>query len=146
MRASGRLRRNVGAVSRRRRPGQAMIEMALVLPILCVLAFGMCDFGILMFQQLGVGNCARDVARRASVRTDPWPTNANVPGCGGQAITFKEGTTAVTSYTPLVAGDSLTVTSSKAYDWVVIDQFVPGLGPGRSMTASVTVRMEGAQV
>jgi len=53
--------------------GQAMIEMALVLPILLALVFGIIEFGNIYSHQLEVNNLARHSVRTAiveSVKTD----------------------------------------------------------------------------
>lgn len=50
--------------------GQAMIEMALVLPILLALVFGIIEFGNIYSHQLEVNNLARHSARVAIVATD----------------------------------------------------------------------------
>ncbi len=43
--------------------GQAAIELALVLPFLCVLLLGLLDFGILFYDQAMVTNASREGAR-----------------------------------------------------------------------------------
>lgn len=47
----------------RRRLGQSLVEMALVLPILTVLTFGLVDFGRAYFFQVSVTNAAREGSR-----------------------------------------------------------------------------------
>src|SRR5438552_2516503 len=53
--------------------GQALVEAALLLPILCVLAMGAIDFGRAFYIQNALANAARDAARFASV--DPSNTS-----------------------------------------------------------------------
>ncbi len=50
--------------------GQAMVEMALVLPILLLLLCGILDFGWLFYNQLSLNNAAREGARYAVVNTE----------------------------------------------------------------------------
>lgn len=50
--------------------GAAAVELALVLPILLLVAFGIVNFGILFSQQLTINNGVREGARRAVV-ADP---------------------------------------------------------------------------
>ena len=52
---------------RRSEKGQAMVEMALVLPILLVLVGGIMDFGWLFYNQLALNNAAREGARYAAI-------------------------------------------------------------------------------
>lgn len=50
--------------------GQAMIEMAIVLPILLAMVFGIIEFGNIYSHQLEVTNLARHSVRTAIVATD----------------------------------------------------------------------------
>lgn len=49
--------------------GQAMLEFALILPILLALVCGIIDFGWLFYNQSELNNCAREGARYAIVNT-----------------------------------------------------------------------------
>jgi len=49
--------------------GAAMVEFALVLPVLLLLLFGFIDFGVFWYNDLELSHAARDAARRASVAT-----------------------------------------------------------------------------
>lgn len=55
---------------RRSDPGQALVEFALVLPILLVLLLGVFDFGRLIFMHTSLTNGAREGARLAAVNQD----------------------------------------------------------------------------
>jgi Flp pilus assembly protein TadG len=46
--------------------GQALVEFALVVPILAVLLMSILQIGVLFFSQVGLTNAARDAARNAS--------------------------------------------------------------------------------
>lgn len=48
-----------------RQDGAAAVELALVLPLLVMLLFGIIQFGIIFAQELGIGNGAREGARFA---------------------------------------------------------------------------------
>ena len=57
---------------RHRRPaGAAMVEFALILPLLLLLVFGAVNFGALMFDQSVITNAAREGARWAAVHSSP---------------------------------------------------------------------------
>jgi len=47
--------------------GQAMVELALVLPVLLLLVFGIVEFGRIFSTQLLVTSCAREAVREAVV-------------------------------------------------------------------------------
>lgn len=57
--------------SSKRDQGAAMVEFALVLPILLMLVFGIIDFSLYFYNDLELSHAARDAARRASVATSP---------------------------------------------------------------------------
>ena len=52
---------------RKSEKGQAMVEMALVLPILLLLVGAIVDFGWLFYSQLALNNAAREGARYAVI-------------------------------------------------------------------------------
>jgi Flp pilus assembly protein TadG len=51
--------------------GQAMVEFALVLPLLIALLCGIIDFGWLYYNQIALSNAAREGARYAVIHYDP---------------------------------------------------------------------------
>jgi len=56
--------------------GQAVLEFALVAPILMLLVFGVIDFGIMFEHSIAVTNAARDGVRWAVTHPTAW-SNAN---------------------------------------------------------------------
>ncbi|HEY8678965.1 MAG TPA: TadE/TadG family type IV pilus assembly protein [Candidatus Dormibacteraeota bacterium] len=56
-----------------RRLGQSLVEMALVLPILTILTFGLVDFGRAYYFQVSVTNAAREGARTAILNVYTGP-------------------------------------------------------------------------
>lgn len=57
-------------VSRRRDRGQATVELALCLPLLCVLLLGVVQVAVVVRDQLAVQLAAREAARAAAVSAD----------------------------------------------------------------------------
>ena len=51
--------------------GQALVEFALVLPLLLALLCGIVDFGWLYYNQITLNNAAREGARYAVIHYDP---------------------------------------------------------------------------
>lgn len=51
--------------------GQALVEFALVLPLLLTLLCGIIDFGWLYYNQITLNNAAREGARYAVIHYDP---------------------------------------------------------------------------
>ena len=62
----------------RRRLGQSLVEMAMVLPLLTFLTFGLVDFGRAYFFQVSVTNAAREGARVAILNVYTGP---GTPSC-----------------------------------------------------------------
>ncbi len=118
----------------RRRPGQAIIELSFVMMILLILTFGIADMGVYMYRYIQAANCVREVARRAVVRqptTNTYCVDVGLtPTLSGDPAT-------------LAAGTEITATVDTTYTWMVINQFVPGLGATAPLKAKVTMRMEG---
>lgn len=125
----------------RKARGQAIIEMALVLPILLLLVFGVCDFGVYMFRQSEATNCVREVARRAAV----WAPadQLNPPQCAPYGAFLTKSPSYPGSLKP---GDDFTARIDMPFDPVVIDNFVPPLKNAMWIITSVTMRMEGTRV
>ncbi len=64
--------------SLQRRLGQSLVEMAMVLPLLTFLTFGLVDFGRAYFYQVSVTNSAREGARVAILNIYTGPAD---PAC-----------------------------------------------------------------
>ncbi|TMD50173.1 MAG: pilus assembly protein [Chloroflexi bacterium] len=62
----------------RGRAGQSLVEMAMVLPILALLTFGLVDFGRGYYFQVSITNAAREGARVAILNIYTGPQN---PSC-----------------------------------------------------------------
>jgi Flp pilus assembly protein TadG len=64
----------------RGRAGQSLVEMAMVLPVLAFLTFGLVDFGRAYYFQVAVTNAAREGARSAILNIYTGP---QTPACVG---------------------------------------------------------------
>lgn len=123
----------------RSRPGQAMVEMALVALILLILTFGTADFGLFMYKYVQAANCTREAARRAVVR-DPAPLD--IPYCVDASLlpTLTYADPAKT------AGSDVTASLDTTYSWIVIGYLIPGLGSTIPLHSHTTMLMEGAKL
>lgn len=121
-----------------RESGQAMVEFALVLPILLIFLCGIIDFGWIFYNQIAINNACREGARYASVHytqylsapgtlqtnTTNWvsdsATGITTPleitldtGTSGQVtVTVKESVPVLTGITSLVIGDNVDLTAT----------------------------------
>lgn len=97
-------------MSRRRRiqneRGQTMVEFVLVLPVLCLVLFGIIQFGILYNDYLTITDAARVGARKAATsRTAPNPAAlaeaaARKSASGLDQVKFKVFVTATPGWVP----------------------------------------------
>lgn len=135
----------------KRRWGGAVLEMALVLPILLFLAFGTVEFGYFFYVKHNVQAAAREGARAAIV---PSATNSDVTdavqqmmqaaGLGSSgyttSITNTAGTTVTVSTT--TAGTAIKVTVN--CNWSQVGLRPLGLiGSSKVVTGTTVMRKEG---
>jgi Flp pilus assembly protein TadG len=119
-------------------PGQAIIEMALVMLILLSMTFGTADIGLFMYDYVQAANCTREAARRAAVRQDP----TNIPYCVSATlqptITYADPGKA--------SGTNVTATIDTTHRWIAICYFIPGMSCTIPLRAATTMRMEGQKL
>ncbi len=117
---------------RPRDPGQATVELALCLPMLCVLLLGVVQVAVVVRDQLSVELAAREAARAAAVAAD-------ASGAGTSAAR------AAVRLAPLdvrISTGDATVTATVRY---VDHTDVPLIGmllPDVTVSADVTMRLE----
>lgn len=125
-------RRRVGG---RRREGQAIVEFAIVLPILLLLICAILDFGVVLYSQMTVINAAREGARAATL----------MAGDGG-SIEARAGDRASEAAGGLDVNTTATCGACKPGDFVIVTVrhdhhlFFPLLF-GTSIPISSTVQM-----
>lgn len=121
------------------KPGQAIIEMVLVIMILLTLTFGTADIGLYMYDYVQAANCVREAARRAAVRAD---NAASPPFC----ISSNLNPQVPGGYKTLPAGSEVQVTLIKSHQWIAICYFVPGMSCSIDIRAATSMRMEGQKI
>ncbi len=77
--------------------GVAMVEFAIVLPLLLIILFGIVEFGLVLFNKQVITNASREGARYGIVATNGTQrvSQADIQGivndyCGGKLITFDD--------------------------------------------------------
>lgn len=109
----------------RNQKGQALVEMAILLPLLLLIVFGITEFGWALYIKNSLTNAAREGARRASVSLeDPTtdPARAELRRLVGEACPFSVDTTAITiesTTTPPQHGAS-TITVTVPYEFTSV--------------------------
>lgn len=112
--------------------GQATVELALCLPLLCVLLLGVVQVAVVVRDQLAVQLAAREAARAAAVSADPHGAASRAADA---AIRLRPITTTVA-----VGATTVTVTVSHVdhTDVALIGQLLPDV----RVTATVTMQLE----
>ena len=111
MRGRARIRDRAG-----RERGQAMVEFVIVLPILCVLLFGIVQFGITFNHYLTLTDSVRAGARKAAVsREASDPVGAAVAQVRASASDLKQSDLSVTITSSWSPGGDVTVTARYPY-------------------------------
>ncbi len=129
--------------------GVAAVEFALVLPVLVLLAFGIIEFSIALYDKAVITNASREGARAGIVFSDPPVSDGEIIEvvnnyCRNKLITFgttnqletniiREGTS---------TGDDLTVRVRYDYQFLLVPTFVTSLTGGIQLTAETVMRME----
>ena len=130
------------------RRGQALVEAALILPVILVLTFGVADMGLYMYQYIQASNCAREAARRAAVRD--YANAVKPPYCDERKIAvalYDANNVKITSSSGLPGtGSAVTARSEATYNWFVLDHLVPKFPVTSPIRAKVMMRMEASQV
>lgn len=123
--------------------GAAVVEFALVLPLLILLMMGIIEFGLLFYNKQVLTNASREGARAGIAHaTETEIETIVVNYCSNRLIRFDTNedpdptvTGALGSY-----GQDLTVAVSYDYTFMVPDLF--GLGPNLELTAETVMKME----
>lgn len=132
--------------------GAAVIEFALVLPLLLLLVFGIIEFGIILFDKAVLTNASREGARAGIVSQSPRVDETEIRTiveayCANHLITFGASPVPVTvtapppSATPIF-GDDLRVTASYSYDFLLVPDFIPGIPQTLTLEAVSVMKYE----
>lgn len=89
--------------------GQSMVELAVALPILLLLVFGIIDFGWLFYNKMSVENASREAVRYAIVNSDEPGVAAEVSAIAKEICMGAEDTLVTLS----MSGGNAVVTVTK---------------------------------
>lgn len=135
--------------------GGSMVEFALILPILIILLFGIIEFGILIYNQQVLTNAAREGARRGIVQDTPRIQQPEIYQTVQDYAANHLITLSTTKPTPAVnvtvngsAGvcgafaDNLSVNVTYSYSFMVIPNFITGIGNPYQLTSVSVMKCE----
>ena len=136
----------------RNNSGAAAVELAIILPLLLVLVFGIIEFGIILYNKAMLTNASREGARAGIVFTrDPSGASiesrvndavdnfaANLISFGGtpaisRSVTYPEG---------VESGRPLRVALQYTYTFLVLPRLSEGLTASLSLDATTVMRLE----
>ena len=125
-----------------RKSGQSLVEFALTLPLLALLLFGICQYGLIFAAIITVRNASAVGARYAVVGT---PSTSSIQAVAKAAVGPMLDTNKVTSVTvtnTTVGGASGAMQVTVNYDLPLIIPFVvPGKTAGSTLALSATTVM-----
>jgi Flp pilus assembly protein TadG len=128
--------------------GQALVEFALVLPVLVVLVFGITLFGLALNDWIDETQLAGQAARFASVNSEHGTKEAfnetkflKWVSEQGDNAQVKSATAEICSPTSAV-GDYLKVRLSYLYSWLNLSSMLGVGSPSTRLTSTATMRIE----
>lgn len=133
MRLTSSTRRNQETIGER---GAALVEFALVLPVLLILVFGIVDFGLYFYNDLRLTHAARDAARYASVN-DASGANAAI-----DSATLVSATLGTRSVDYGSTGQEVTVSLEATYTALTPLPGLVGIGSTLPIHATAVMRRE----
>jgi len=133
--------------------GAAAIEFAIILPLLLLILFGIIEFSVAFFDKAVITNASREGARvgilfrpdpRSAASEDTEIQNTINNYIQDNLVTFGASSAATTtiSRTGFSMGNSLTVTVTYPYTYLVLPGFVTTLTSPVTLTATTVMNME----
>jgi len=138
--------------------GAAVVEFALIVPLLIVIVFGIIEFSLLFFDKQVITNASREGARYGILWGSSSPDvaeglarfhNSEITAkvdeyAASHLVTFGASITPVTTITRTgdTSGNALTVTVTYNYDFLLLPNFIPGLPAVKTLTGVTVMRLE----
>lgn len=123
-----------------------MVEMAIVLPLLLVLVFGITEFGIALYRKEVLTNASREGARAGIVQATPPLTAAQIQTVVSNYLTSVGWNAGLATINVTGAGgafgSNVTVTVSYDTSLSVLSGFIPGIPATKTLTAQTVMRHE----
>lgn len=144
----------MGAImAKKNQNGAAVVEFAVILPLLLLLVFGIIEFGVLIYNKAMITNASREGARLGIVfRTNRGTVEAEVRDriddyLNNYLINFGGNTDHTVSFDPIdpsviSTGQTLEVTVTYPYNFLIVPNFITNLSGGVTLQARTTMRAE----
>ena len=147
---------------RRSESGSIAVEFAIIFPILMLLVVGLIDFGHAWYMKQIVSNASREGARYGTRYTGSTASalnpsisnyvlnssadNGDKGGVGLKSLLPDANpevpTPTGTGYTDATPGNPLYVTVTATKTWLVVNKFVPGMGPTQTVSSTTCMAVE----
>lgn len=125
--------------------GVALVELALVAPILVIVLFGIVEFGFIMYSKGVITNASREGARLGVVLSSPRKTQAEIEAKVRDYLEKSGFTDPVAISVTGVGGASgapLVVRVNYSYNFQVLPNFIESLAGSLGLTAETAMLME----
>lgn len=132
--------------------GVAVVEFALVVPLLLLILFGIIEFGILFYDKAVITNASREAARQWIVYRDVKLTKAQIDAIvdnyTNNRMISMSGSAPPQTFTDPVdptsfsSGDALSLTVRYSYDFVFLPGFMDSVVPTIALDATTVMRAE----
>ncbi|KVT54482.1 pilus assembly protein TadE [Burkholderia ubonensis] len=136
--------------ARRKETGAALVEFALILPLLLLLLFGIVEFSIALYDKAVLTNASREAARAGVVYKVPQPTVAQIQAVAtnyvqNHLITFGTGSSVsvnVSQPSGTTSGSPLTVTVSYTYAGLTLGKSFNPIPKALQLSATTSMNYE----
>ena len=126
--------------------GVAAVEMALVLPILLVILFGIIDFGLALYTKEVLANASREGARQGIRFVTPALTDSDIETITKDTLDkgYLDSSKATVTVTNAGGGfgTDLTVNIQYLFDFLVVSAFVPGMSSQITLQSTTVMSNE----
>ncbi len=141
--------------------GAAVVEFAVVLPLLLLIVFGIVEFSFILYNQAMITNASREGARTGIIVQTPRKSTGEITTVvnnylNNYLVNFNSGAPPAPAVVvkindvvgdPSTAGlvsaqDYLTVEVSYNYDFLIIPDFITSIAGTKTLFASSTMRAE----
>jgi Flp pilus assembly protein TadG len=134
----------------KREEGAAMVEFALVLPILLMILIGIMEFGIILYRQEVITNASREGARAGIIIRNPRTEPIIQSVVNDVVDTYLEGagldsskaSKSASAPSCCATGEPLTVNITFPYDFLVLPNFAVGLSSTLNLSATTVMKLE----
>jgi Flp pilus assembly protein TadG len=130
----------------KREDGAALVEFALLLPLLMMILFGIIEFGLVLYNQEVITNASREGARYGIVIGSPRPTAGQIQGVVNTYLTnagLDSGNATVSvAGAQGASGSDLTVSVAYPYNFLVLPNFAVGLDNTLILSAATLMKLE----